>query len=260
MHQNIAPNALLEHSDAIVRINHMMEETAGLHQLNEGVLVQLLNRLEEDAFVCDTLYWLSLARINELAILCAGNYAKNCEFTLVGDLLVNPRLVLVHVRGAGQPVVKERHTRLTDQFSRKGASREGVIQWLKRHTIVENRTSALLPHLLKRLKISRLFREAYVDSVEKRLKQIADLTAYLACRQFESGADFEKWLQEASPEDQNFVRTMCTPLDFNLFWRLGDHVSQMACDPHYESCLLIPDSDTAMSRRVVLTIPGKNSL
>jgi hypothetical protein len=246
MHQNIAPDALLAHSDAVVRINRMMEEKAGLHQLNEGVLVKLLNRLEEDAFVCDTLYWLSLARINELAVLCAENYARNCEVTLVGDLLVNPRLVLVHVRGAGQPVVKKRHARLTDQFSRKGASRESVIQWLKRHTIVENRTDALLPDLLRRLKDSELFCDAYVDSVENRLKRIADLTAYLACRQFESGTDLEKWLQGGDAEDQHLVRAMCRPLDFNLFWRLGDHVSQTACNPHYESCFLIPNSDAAI--------------
>ena len=239
MHQNIAPDALSEHRDALVRFNRMMDEKAALHRLNEGVLVRLLNQLEEAAFVYDTLYWLSLARINELAILCAENYARNCEFALVGDLLVNPRLVLVHVKGAGQPVVKKRHTRLTEQFSHQGPAREGVIRWLKRHAIVENRTKALLPELLERLKDSKSFCDAYVESVEARLKQVADLTAYLACQPFESPADFEKWFQSANGQDRNFVETICPPFDFNLFVSLGDHVAQMAFNPHYDSRFLI---------------------
>ena len=249
MHQNIAPDALSEHRDVLVRFNRMMDEKAALHHLNEGVLVQLLNQLEEDAFVYDTLYWLSLARINELAILCAENYARNCEFALVGDLLVNPRLVLVHVRGAGQPVVKKRHTRLTEQFSHKGASRGGVIQWLKRHAIVENRTGALLPELLERLKDSQLFGDAYVESVEDRLKQVADLSAYLACQPFQSRTDFEKWFQAANGEDRNFVETICPPFDFNLFVSLGDHVARVAFNPYYKSRFLIRHSDAAAFER-----------
>ena len=120
MLQNIAPNTLVEHQGFILHFNRIMEEKAALHNLNEKRLVQFLDLLEKTSLIYDDLYWLSLARINELAILCAGNYAESCEFTLAGDLLMNPRLILIHVRGCPQPVVKERHTALTEQFSPYG--------------------------------------------------------------------------------------------------------------------------------------------
>jgi len=244
MNQNIATDALLEHRDSIIHFNRMAEEKAALHHLNEDVLVQLLERLEEAAFVCDALYWLSLARINELAILCAGNYANSCESALVGDLLVNPRRVLVHVKGTGQPIVKKRHTPLTEQFSHKALSKGGVIGWLKCHTIVENRTDALLPDLLGRLKDSGLFSEVYVDSIESRLKQVADLSAYLACQNFESRTEFDKWLQTANSEDRKFIKTMICQFDFSLFGLLGEDIGRIACNPDYDSRFLIRESDS----------------
>ena len=72
MYQNIASDNLLEHRDFILNLNQMMAEKAAVHKLNEEVLVHLLNLLDEASFVQGSLYWLSLARINELAVICAG--------------------------------------------------------------------------------------------------------------------------------------------------------------------------------------------
>jgi hypothetical protein len=244
MNQNLAPDALVEHRDAIVNFNRVMDERSAVHHLNETVLVQLVNRLNEDVFVPDAFYWLSLARINELAILCAANYAKSFEFALVGDLLVNPRLVLVHVEGEGRPTIKERHTRLTEQFCHKAPSKGEVIRWLTSHTIVEKRTDALLPDLLECLKASGVFSHVFVTSIEKRLKQLADLTAHLACQPFENRADFEKWFQKANPDDRDFMKTLCCRFDLSHYRLLGNHIDRMACDPDYESCYLIQNKDT----------------
>jgi hypothetical protein len=246
MNQNLAPDALVEHRDAIINFNRMMDEKSAVHHLNEATLVQLLNRLNEDVFVCDAFYWLSLARINELAILCAANYAENFEFALVGDLLVNPRLVLVHVEGEGQPTIKRRHTCLTEQFCQKAPSKGEVIRWLMSHTIVENRIDALLPDLLGCLKDSGVFSHEFVTSIEKRLKQLADLTAHLACQPFENRTDFEKWLQKASPDDRDFMKTFCCRFDLSLYGLLGNHIDLMACDPDYESCFLMQRSDSIL--------------
>ncbi len=243
MSQNIAPDPLLVHRDAIINFNRMMDEKAALHHLNEKFLVQLLSWLEENIFVSDALYWLSLARINELAILCAANYAEGFEFALVGDLLVNPRRVLVHVKGTHQPVFKKRHTRLTDQFRHKAPSREEVVQWLKSHTIVENRIGPVLPDLLGRLKDSRIFSPVFVAAIEKRLKQLADLTAYLACQPFETQSDFEKWLQKANSKDREFIKTIRGRFDLRLYGLLGEDINRTAFDPDYVSRFLVQDKD-----------------
>ena len=243
MNQSLAPDELCEHRDAVIKFNRMMDEKAALHHLNEAVLARLLTDLEDCVFVYDALYWLTLARINELAILCAANYAENFEFALVGDLLVNPRLVLVHVKGASQPTIKKRHTRLTEQFCHKAPSKREVIRWLTSHTIVENRTDALLPDLLGCLRESGVFSHAFVTSIENRLKQLADLTAHLACQPFENRTAFEEWLEKASADDREFMKSICCQFDSGRYRLLGKHIDQMACDPDYESCFLTQHSD-----------------
>ncbi len=238
MHQNLASNTLVEHQNAILDFNRMMEEKAAVHNLNEEKLIQFLDCLEETSFVHDHFYWLSLARINELVLLCAGNYAESCEFTLTGDLLLNPRRILIHIRGRQQPIVKERHTALTEQFSHTALTRGGVVQWLKAQTILETRTEALLPDLLSRLKISGFFHDSYLASIESREKRVADLCAYLACQQFENGADFTEWLRNADPSERDFMKSRLCRFDFSLFDLLGDDIRRMADNPLYESSFL----------------------
>ena len=238
MYQNVAQDTMVEPQDTILDFNRIMEEKPGVHNLNEEALVHLLNRLDEAAFVYNNLYWLSLARINELAIICAGNYAENCEFALVGDLLVNPRLILIHVRGRQQPIVKERHTPLTEQFSHMAVTRGGVIEWFKRQTLVETRTQAILPHLLGRMKNSGLFRESYLSSIESREKRVADLSAYLACQRFENQSSVVKWLRKASPADRDFMGSRLCRFDFRLFGLLGEDIERTANDSTYESIFL----------------------
>jgi len=238
MNQNVAPDMLVELRDFILDVNRMMEEKAAVHKLNEEVLVHLLDLLEEASHVHGNLYWLSLARINELAIICAGNYADNCEFGLVGDLLVNPRKILVHVRGGSQPIAKKRYTPLTEQFSHTAATRGGVVEWLITHTIVEIGTQAILPHLLERLKNSGLFHESYLAAIESREKRVAGLSAYLACQHFENQTAFTKWLQNACPEDRNLMKSKLCRFDFNLFGLLGADIRRIVDNPYFESIFL----------------------
>jgi len=238
MYRNVASDTLVEQQDAILNFNRTLEENATLVNLNEAALVTLLNRLEETSFYHGDLYWFSLARINELAIIVAGNYAESCEFSLVGDLLLNPRLILIHVRGRQQPIVKERHTALTEQFRHTATTRGGVMQWLKNHTIVETGTEALLPYLLGRLRHSGLFCESYLAVIESREKRVADLSAYLACQHFDNRTTFTKWLQNANPEEQNFMKSKLCRFDFRLFNMLGDNIKRTANDATYESIFL----------------------
>ena len=89
-----------------------------------------------------------------------------------------------------------------------------------------------------------VFPDAFVTSIEKRLKQLADLTAHLACQPFENRADFEKWLQKASSNDREFMKTIFCRFDSSLYRLLGNDIDRMVCDPDYESCFLIQNKDT----------------
>lgn len=94
---------------ALVEFNDSLEVQAFTSRIKETVIEHEIEALETIGSIWGHVYWLTLARINELALFCAANYAENCEFQGVGDFLVNPRLTLVHIRGMPEPVVKERH-------------------------------------------------------------------------------------------------------------------------------------------------------
>ena len=69
---------------------------AAPYVVNEGRIEDWLDELEMQNNEKNPVYWLLLVRLNELALLCAGNYADNCEFSAAGDLLLNPRKMMVH--------------------------------------------------------------------------------------------------------------------------------------------------------------------
>ena len=112
--------------------NRNLDNESHVGLLHEAVFEEKLRELEWIGRDRDHIYWLTLARLNELVLLCAGNYADSGEITAVGDLLVNPRLIVIHIKKRSQPVVKERHTALTQQFAHVAENRFGVIQWLKK--------------------------------------------------------------------------------------------------------------------------------
>jgi hypothetical protein len=171
----------LSRNDALLRFNERLEEEASLIRLNEAFLESKLEELERLSSSQERLLWLILARLTELTLICAGNYAEGGCVTEVGDLLFNPRQILVHIRGQQHPVVKERHTPLTVQFQHMAKTRNGVVDWLKDNTILETVKKPILPHLVDLLeKNHSASAEAYLASVRQRSVRIAELTGRLS--------------------------------------------------------------------------------
>jgi hypothetical protein len=104
----------------LLLLNAELDELRLPHEINEASLERLLNRLEESVAFSQSYYWLSMARIFELALFCAGYYADNCELTAAGDLLVNPGEILIHRIGRPNPLVKQHHGRISDQLNKGG--------------------------------------------------------------------------------------------------------------------------------------------
>ena len=205
----------------LLYFNELLDSKANLFSLNESVIEGLIGELDDITPVRDQGYWLTLTRINELALVCAGNYADNCEFSLVGDLLVNPRLVLIHLSGLNQPLIKKRHLPLSEQFHQVEKDLHRVRQWLKRETRVEVKTEALLPELLKRLENSGHIPLEYLDSVEQRKRRMADLIGFLASAGISDNAALHAWQKNACPADRELLESCLCRFDFECFFEMG---------------------------------------
>jgi hypothetical protein len=205
----------------LLNFNELLDSKANLFLLNESVIESLMGELDEITPIKDQGYWLTLARINELALVCAGNYADNCEFSLAGDLLVNPRLVLVHVSGLNQPLIKKRHIPLSEQFQEVAGNPHGVRNWLKTETVVEIKTEALLPDLQKQLENSGHIDQEYLDSAEQRKRHIAELTGFLASGWIDDNAALYAWLRNARPADRELLEARLCRFDFKCFFEMG---------------------------------------
>lgn len=139
----------------LLKLNALLDMDARLSRFNERVLEKRLNQLDRIGGSQDAVYGLTLGRINELALLCAGNYADHAEVQGVGDLLFNPRRILVYIKGMPGPVTKVRHAGLTEQFAHVAETRGGVVAWLRDKTVTEIQLPPLLPSLYARLLESR---------------------------------------------------------------------------------------------------------
>jgi hypothetical protein len=215
----------------LLNFNNQLDQNSNFFSLNEGALESLIDRLDSLVSTKDELYWLTLARISELVLLCAGNYANNGEFGLMGDLLLNPRLVYIHIREQHGPIVKKRHTLLTDQFRHVAESKTDIIQWLKKETIVEIKIKALLPHLVDKLENSSFLGREYIDSIHHRTKQIADLVVFLHGTLIRDSQALFTWLNNASPADRAMIQDKLFLIDLDSFFALGQQIRQMGQIP-----------------------------
>jgi hypothetical protein len=226
--------------DSVLGFNLKLDSISKISNLNERVIEDSLFQLSGYRDVDNDLYWLTLARINELALLCAGNYANNCEFRLAGDLLLNPRLVLIYIRGSLHPVSKIRHMGITEQFRHVADSLLGVVQWLKRETLQEIKEEALLPHFYGLMENSGRMEKRYLDSVMERKTRIASLIGFLASSGFRDGTDFHRWVNRADPADRHLVESMLCRFDHGIFFEMGEDVRLLAEDPTHRSRFLSP--------------------
>ncbi|MBN2516559.1 MAG: hypothetical protein JXC33_11070 [Deltaproteobacteria bacterium] len=218
--------------------NRSLEKNASIVRLNECFLEEKTNELEKIDPMCEELYWLTFARLNELALLCAGNYADNMEFTSVGDFLVNPRLILVHVKNRNQPVIKERHTKLTEQFQDVAPKKIGVISWLRDETTLEIKEKPLLPYLNEALKNSGYVSQRYLDSADRRLKKIADAVGFFASLNFVDSYNFHVRLQNTPESEKEFIKSNLCKFDTNSFDDLGFDFYQLLRNANYQSLFL----------------------
>ena len=224
-----------DHQHPLIDFNARMQRDAFATLLNEKYLEKLLSEFQAIPRFSPAVHGLTLTRLNELALICAGNYADSCEFSAAGDLMVNPPEVMVHVRGKVHPVLKDRHNKLTAQFKDAAACGTSLINWFIKNTIVEVRKKPILMRLNDMMKASGVVSDFYIASADRRMKQIADTMGFLSAWRVESAEGFHQKLKTASPTETAFINKALCRLDRRLFDEMKADICGFLWDENYQS-------------------------
>jgi len=146
--------------NAWFELNYRLQEEAGDFQLNIDLVEQWLMRVLNIVSPGPQCFWLFLARINELALLCASRYVDCGEFSAADAFLAEPSRVFLHVH-------RERKT------DSRNTGRES--EWIP----VEMEAGPLLPCLYRLLEGSGYMTGDYLLSVSYRTYKIRQVTRML---------------------------------------------------------------------------------
>lgn len=206
---------------------------------NEAVIEGWLADMAAIDVTDQRVYWLTTARITELTLKQAGDYADCGEYRAAGDLLANPRSVDVYVRGWPTPVTKQRHMALSRQFAPVIGDADPVA-WLTRETLIHIRQVALLPHLKASLQSSGFIAPTYIADLERRMAQVADTLAFLAAWQVTDSTALVRRMQTASPADRELLQARSCGFDVAQYHALGEAIANVVTGGSGAGRFLIP--------------------
>lgn len=196
---------------------------------NEALLARRLDALQGWEASDSPLFWLTVARLTELALKLAGDYADTCEFQAAGDLLVNPRRIDVHSRGCPAPIRKHRHGSLSRQLA-DAIGNTDPIAWLKQHTLLQIRTPALLPQLHCLLASSGVMAVDYVASIDRRMRRVADAITFLNAWRVSDVAELQRRWTAAEDDDRRLITVHLCRFTLHRFAALGQDIAQWLRD------------------------------
>ena len=212
-----------------MRLNDLLDHQAAEGLINEPAIEGWLKQLQADLCAKAPCYWLLLARLTELTIVCAGRYADACEFAAAGDLIVNPRHIQVHFRrGTLPPMRKRRHGALSVQFNKMKQPHGNFIQWFKQAAIVEIVKAPLLTFFLETMETSQILSTGYLDSVRQRISRITETLGFLSSWNISDASDFYQRLAAATAETRRFVLSHLCDFDLEQFDAIGRDVRKLA--------------------------------
>ena len=236
---------------AFSRLNQKLNDLQLPLDLTEPAIMEILQQMERCGNDSLPQHRLLTARLLEAALLCAGHYVDNGEFTAAGDLLVNPRQILIHQKGRPRPLIKIRHGRLSDQLDHDCRGRGAFLDWFKCNVVLEMVKPALIPDLLGRLERCESFQEAYLDSIRLRMNKAAQAIGFLSACQASPPTDRHAWTQSASPQLRAFIEEHLCRFDDKNFYRLGLEIERCSCMAGFKSRYLAPQTLNTTQRAAV---------
>lgn len=216
----------IEGRPILFEVNRHLDRISVPCDLSEHFIEELLALTDDGTQQQGMVYWLTVARLMEAGLLCAGGYADTCEFRLAGDLLINPRKICVRIKTSGKAFEKLRHSRLTDQLKANGNGRSA--ESIDRRDVTSDIVApALLPFLYRRLSMSGYFGNSYLGFVARRMTAIADTVGFLMAGQINSIRELHRYLQEADPTERGFFEHRLCRFEATWFYRFGNHVRRI---------------------------------
>jgi hypothetical protein len=205
----------------IFRLNEMLNNLQIPLEVDETTIDQKLAVLERSGNKSTPAYWLLTARLAELAVFMAGYYADSCRFSAAGDLLVNPRKILVQLDGHNVPVVKSRHDNLSSQFNHENRSKTVFMQWFRKNASLNVVEKPLLPYLYDQLDDSGKIAGNYLRKLRQRMNKISDTIGFMAAWGCTTPEDLFQRLLHGSPKTREFVAANQCNFSTALFRHLG---------------------------------------
>jgi hypothetical protein len=179
--------------DAWFELNYRLQEESADRNINKNFVEQWIMRLWTIVSPRPQCFWLFLARLNELALLCASRYVDCCECGAADELLAEPSRVIFHIEG-GEPVV-----------SRKRGWRAGP----------------LLPCLYELLAGSGYMTEEYLIFVSRRTEKMAQVAGMLAGLGMGSTEDITTKLSCMDVDERREFRSRLCLFDRKAFNEIG---------------------------------------
>ena len=207
------------------------------HYLQEEFLVNQMEQLESSGERDESveIYWLSMSRVMELALLCAGNYADFGLIREAGDLIVNPRYTEVHIDGSWEPVRVKRYERMTEQFTDYAPAGTNISEWLRDNTHLVHVKGPLIPDLYDMLKAADTLSESYLSSVYLRMQKISETMTFVMQGQ---RIDPTYPLNGVIPEEKKFVEANLCRYNRKKFHQIGIDIGELIKDDNYRSRFL----------------------
>jgi len=229
--------------DPLLALNDALDRLDLSVGVNERVITAFMDQLEAAGGDDAPRYWLLTARLTELALLCAGRYADGCEFEAAGDLLVNPRQIMVRVDGRPRAVAKRRHGQISEQFNPDRVPQPLFMHRFRQEAALEIVRPAILPDLQERMERSGRLSPAYLSLTQSRMCHIADAIAYLLAWQISDDVLLWKRLRKMPPDTRELIEAHLCRFDDTLFHTLGRHVRRLSDDGGWQSEFLHPGAE-----------------
>lgn len=223
-HTDPVGDSLLIGDDWLTFNRQLNRDAIGLP--NEATFESRLEGLQALEIVDSRILWLTAARLAELVVKQAGDYADNCEFQAAGDLLVNPRRIDIYLRRCPAPILKKRHCALSEQFS-AAIGNENPAVWMSRETVSHIKQEALLPHLNGMLSSSGFMNPEYLSELEGRMCRVADTIAFLSAWQANGSNALIRRAKNASPADRKMVADHLCRFNHDDFHAMGDDMEEI---------------------------------
>lgn len=223
---------------SIFELNRVLTQLDVPYDINAPAIERYLAELEWCGSPGEPVYWLMMARLMEMALLCAGNYADNSEISAAGDLLLNPREIVVRDYDHGKSRITRRQGFLSEQSGQRRLPWNRCGRLLNKYS-VEIVTPALLPYLAAQLESSRCITRSYLGSVRLRMCKLADTIGFLCAGALTSMETLHHYIRNDSPENKVFINANLCCFDTQTYERLGEEIESTA-DPDFKSSFIVP--------------------